>query len=159
MASYQQETYAREERISRPSNGDGRIARTNGDGQTTREPSIAHHLRQLSEEGVELVRKEVELAKAETSEKLSQAKRGVAEAAVGGAVLAGGMLTLLAAAVLLIGLVLPYWASALIVGGGTAMVGFALLGKAKHDTNPSNLTPDRTVNEVKRTQRMAKEHV
>lgn len=127
--------------------------------QGGRDRPLGSHLGDLTRETVELVRQEIALAKAEATEKADQAKRGAIELATGGAVLTGGLLVLLAAAVLLVGLLVPYWASALIVGGVVTAIGAVLLGKGKSDVNPKNLKPERSVQEVQRTKRMAQEHV
>ena len=121
--------------------------------------SITKHLSDLTSETFDLVRKEIELAKAEASEKIDQAKQGAIAVATGGAVLTGGLLILMAAVVLIVGLIMPMWLSALLVGLVGTIVGAVLLAKGKSDLNPKNMTPDRTVDELQRDKRMVKEHV
>lgn len=106
-----------------------------------------------------LFRKEIELARAETSEKISQA--GVAAGAIAG----GGVLALAALIVLLQALVialtelgLPPALSALIVGGIVAIIAFALIYKGINDLKASSLTPTRTVEALRRDAHMVKEH-
>jgi drug/metabolite transporter (DMT)-like permease len=106
-----------------------------------------------------LFRKEIELARAETSEKLSQA--GVAA----GAIAAGGVLALAALIVLLQALVIALSElglapalSALIVGGVVAIIAFALIYKGVNDLKASNLAPTRTVEALRRDAHMVKEH-
>jgi Putative Actinobacterial Holin-X, holin superfamily III len=105
-----------------------------------------------------LFRKEIELARAETSEKLSQA--GVAA----GALAAGGVLALAALIVLLQALVIALSElgvapalSALIVGGVVAIIAFALIYKGVNDLKASNLAPTRTVEALRRDAHMIKE--
>jgi drug/metabolite transporter (DMT)-like permease len=105
-----------------------------------------------------LFRKEIELARAETSEKLSQA--GVAA----GSIAAGGILGLAALIVLLQALVIALTElglapalSALIVGGVVAMIAFALLYKGMNDLRASSLAPTRTVEALRRDAQMVKE--
>lgn len=105
-----------------------------------------------------LFRKEIELARAETSEKISQA--GVAA----GSIAAGAILALAALIVLLQALVIaltelglaPGWAS-LIVGGVVAIIAFALIYKGINDLKASNLAPTRTVESLRRDATMVKE--
>ena len=82
-----------------------------------------------------LVRDEVELAKLEMKQKAKLVGKDVAMVGVGAGVTAAGGMVLLAALVLVLGLVMPYWAAALLVGGVFAAVGvgvaFAGLGALK----------------------------
>lgn len=121
--------------------------------------SLTGHISDLTTETVSLLRQEISLAKAETRESLQEAKRGAAELAIGGAFLTGGLLVLMAAAVLVVGLVLPLWASALIVGGVAAAAGAGLLAKGKDDISPKNFKPKRTIAELQSDRRMVKEHL
>ena len=105
-----------------------------------------------------LFRKEIELARAETSEKISQA--GVAA----GSIAAGGILALAALMVLLQALVIaltelglaPGLAS-LIVGGVVAYIAFALFYKGINDLKGSSLAPTRTVESLRQDAHMVKE--
>jgi Putative Actinobacterial Holin-X, holin superfamily III len=105
-----------------------------------------------------LFRKEIELARAETSEKISQA--GVAA----GSIAAGGILALAALIVLLQALVIaltelglePALAS-LIVGGVVAIIAFALIYKGINDLKGSSLAPTRTVESLRQDAHMVKE--
>jgi hypothetical protein len=120
--------------------------------------SLPGNIAELTQQTIELLRKEMKLAKVEVGEKLDQAKQGVTNLAVGGMILFAGVLTLLAAAVLGIGLYIPYWASALVVGGVVALIGGAMLGKGRHDVRPKNLEPERTLGELERDKRLIQEH-
>jgi drug/metabolite transporter (DMT)-like permease len=105
-----------------------------------------------------LFRKEIELARTETSEKVSQA------AAAAGAIAGGAILALAALIVLLQALVLALAElglasalSALIVGGVVAIVAFVLMYKGMKDLKASNLAPTRTVESLRRDAQMVKE--
>lgn len=75
-----------------------------------------------------LVRRELDLAKVEASERATQLGKDAAMLAIGGAVLHGALLVLLAAAVLLlVQLGLDPWLAALFVGVVVAGVGGLLL--------------------------------
>src|SRR5690606_27930803 len=121
--------------------------------------SLGSHFSELAHGTVDLLRKEVELAKSEVREALEQTKRGVAGVVAGATVLAGGFAALLAAAILGLGLYLPYWAAALIVGGAACAVGAVLLGAGKGVVAPANFIPHRTMAEHDRDKQMLKEHL
>lgn len=108
----------------------------------------------------ELFRKELKLFRAEIGEKTSQVFAAVGMLA-GAIVIALVALNVLAAALVSaiaeLGIE-PGWA-ALIVGGGLAIIAFALTAKGVNDLKASNLAPDRTVDAVKSDARMAKEKV
>lgn len=101
-------------------------------------------LRRLLNEFSILFRKEIALAKAEASEALSQAKTGAISMASGGAVLFGGFLVLLAAAVLGLAHVVADWLAALIVGGIVTVVGYVMIQSGKSKLGPEALKLDRT---------------
>ncbi len=98
----------------------------------------------------ELVREEMRLARAEMTQK---GKRyGLGGGLFGGAGLVGVLAAqaLVAAAVAALALVLPLWASALIIGAALAAVA-ALLGLAgrKQVTRAGSPTPEKTIDSVK----------
>ena len=102
--------------------------------QTTRDDrSTSDLLRELSQQTGDLVRKEMELAKAELREKGKAA--GIAGGMFGGAgvIALYGVGALIAAAILGLAIVLDAWLAALIVGAGCLAVAgiLALTGKKK----------------------------
>ena len=109
-----------------------------------------------------LVHEEAELAKAEISEKVSQVGSGVAELAVGGAIVFSGFLVLLAAAVAGLALFLPTehaaWLSPLIVGVVVMIVGFIVVSKGRKELKSGNLRPERTMQSMRQHADLAKEH-
>jgi drug/metabolite transporter (DMT)-like permease len=128
--------------------------------QQTDNRSVKELLGDLTQSVTTLFRKEIELARAETSEKISQA--GVAAGAIAG----GGILALAALIVLLQALVIALTElglapalSALIVGGVVAIIAFALIYKGMNDLKASNLAPNRTLEALRRDAHMVKEQV
>jgi Putative Actinobacterial Holin-X, holin superfamily III len=126
--------------------------------QQTDDRSLKELFGDLTHSVTTLFRKEIELARAETSEKINQA--GVAA----GAIAAGGVLALAALIVLLGALAaaltelgLAPALSALIVGGVVAIIAFALIYKGINDLKASNLAPTRTVEALRRDAHMVKE--
>jgi hypothetical protein len=109
-----------------------------------------------------LVHDEAELARAELSEKLSQATTGIGEIAVGGAILFAGFLVLLLAAVAALALVLPeeyaQWLAPLIIGGVVMIVGAIVLARGRSQMQARSLAPRRTMESLQRDARFAREH-
>lgn len=118
--------------------------------------SIPHLLRQLSDQITHLFTKEMALARSEVRQAVGRTKIGIGSVATGGAVLFGGFLVLLAAAVAGLTLVLSLWLAALIVGGVTAIVGAVMLGAGKKKLDASALKPDRTTESLHRDSDLVK---
>lgn len=133
-----------------------------GEPTTKADASFGSLISNLTQQVTSLVRKEIELAKAELSEKTSQATRGIASIAMAGAVLMSGFLVLLAAAVYGLNTVLPPettpWLSALIVGVIVVIIGFIMLKSGQNKLKTQNLRPDRTMASVKNDQGLARQH-
>jgi Putative Actinobacterial Holin-X, holin superfamily III len=126
----------------------------------TDDRSLKDLLADLTESITTLFRQEIQLARAETSEKITQV--GVAIGAIaGGAILALAALIVLLQA-LVIGIaeagVPPGWAS-LIVGVVVAIIAYVLIHKGTSDLKASNLAPDRTMSSLKRDAQVVKEQV
>jgi hypothetical protein len=128
--------------------------------QATDDRSLKDLVGDLTSSVSTLFRKEIELARAETSEKINQA------VVAGGSIAAGGILALAALIVLLQALVIALAElglapalSALIVGGIVAIIAFALIYKGTNDLKASNLAPTRTADSLRRDAEMVKEQV
>jgi hypothetical protein len=124
----------------------------------TDDRSLKDLLADLTESITTLFRQEIQLARAETSEKITQV--GVAI----GAIAAGAMLALAALIVLLQALVIgiteagvPAGWAALIVGLVVAVIAYVLIHKGTNDLKASNLAPDRTMSSLKRDAQVVKE--
>jgi hypothetical protein len=125
--------------------------------------SIGRLLTDLSTETTALLRGEIDLAKAEVSEKVSQAAMAVAALAAGALVLFAGFLVLLDAAVFGLGRVLePYGLpalAALIVAVSTMIVGLIILLIGRSALKTENLAPRRTAESLRRDREFVKEQV
>ena len=93
----------------------------------TNNASLGRLFRDLADDLSDLTRKEIELARTETMEKVSHASKAVISMAAGGFIAYAGLLFLLAAAVLVIATWVPYWLSAVIVGGVAVIVGLIMV--------------------------------
>jgi hypothetical protein len=109
-----------------------------------------------------LVHAEAELAKAEISEKVSQLQTGMAEIAIGGAIIFAGFIVLLFAASNGLAMVLPEehagWLAPLIVGLAVMVLGFIALARGRHELKARSLAPERTMENLRRDAQLAKEH-
>lgn len=114
------------------------------------EPSTGQLMTQLSEQTSQLVRDEVQLAKAELKESLKHAGAGAGLFSAAGLFAVSGWAILLAAAVLALGLVLPMWAAALIVAGVLFLIAAIAGLTGKKQIDQASPTPERAVENVKR---------
>lgn len=126
-------------------------------------PSLGSLFSDLWRQTTTLVQEEAELAKAEVSDKVSQAASGAGTMAAGGAVLYAGFLALLVAAANALMFVLPaehaLWLSPLIVGVVVMAVGFAIYASGRSDLKARNLRPSRTMQSLRRDGQLVKEHI
>lgn len=105
-----------------------------------------------------LFRNEVQLVRAEASEKVHQATNAVVYLAVGGVLLFAALLALLGAIVawlVILGIEVQW--STLIVAAVVALIGYILLRKGMNDMKARNLTPNRTVAQIQNDARTARE--
>ena len=123
--------------------------------------SLSTLVSDLTQQSSDLIRKEAELAKAEMSEKLSEAQSALIALAIGGALLIVGLFYILNAVVYGIAEVLPPdlspWLAALIVGGTISVIGYLLVQKSKSKLQPKNLKPEQTMDSLQHDKIMLKE--
>lgn len=124
-----------------------------------RDKSIGGLFSDLAREAARLVRQEAALAKAEFVNGLGQAGTGAGLLAAGGALLFAALLAFMVAAGFALGLVLPGWAAALIVGGVVLIVGGVLLLIGRSNLAAHNLMPRRTLNTLRDDAQWAKEQM
>jgi membrane protein len=117
--------------------------------------SLSQLVRELANDGANLIRQEIALARAELTQNLGGLARHARSAAVGAGVALVGLLVLVAFLVIGLGALLggAYWLSALIValvlvatGGGLALSGVRQLGRAA-------LAPEESIDSVRATRR------
>jgi hypothetical protein len=116
--------------------------------------SLPALLGDLSRETVDLMRREIALARAEASEKIGHAK-AAATSMGGGAILAmAGVVVLLQAAVVALAMVLPPdqapWLAPLVVGIVALLVGWAMLKGGSAKLDGEHLKPERTLNSLRK---------
>lgn len=121
--------------------------------------STGELISRLSEQTSALIRDEMRLAQAEYKDKAKHAATGLGMFGAGGLLAFFGLATLVAAAVIGLAEVVPWWASALIVAGALLLVAavVSLVGK-KQVEQVTPATPERTMGSVKRDITEVKEH-
>jgi predicted phage tail protein len=114
---------------------------------------------ELTRETTTLFRQEVQLAKAELSQKVTQAGSGATELAVGALIAFIGVQALVAAAIIGLATAMQWWLAALIVGIVIAGIGAIVVMRGIANLKARNLTPQRTINTLKDNRTWAKEHL
>jgi predicted phage tail protein len=115
------------------------------------ERSIGELFGQLSQDMTLLVRQEVQLARAEMSDKLSRLTTNLVSVIGGGFVAYVGALALVAALILALHDLanISPWISALIVGALLAIAGYSMLRRGLTELKRVDLAPRRTVENIK----------
>lgn len=122
--------------------------------------TILDLLRSLTFEMRDLVRDEVQLAKVEISNKVSQAGTGAMAVGAGALVAFAGFLVLLDAIVIALANFFEadmVWLSPLIVGVVVMAIGYGMLKSAQKRLDPDSLTPRRTSASLRADAMMFKE--
>lgn len=128
--------------------------------QSKEDRSLGELLGDLARESSTLVRQEVELAKAELTQKASRLGKDLGFLAIGGAVAYAGLLAILAAVIILLADAgLPWWLSALLVGLVVAGAGYFLVQKGLQALKREELAPRQTIDSIKEDAQWAKEQV
>jgi hypothetical protein len=124
----------------------------------THERTLGELFSDLSRDTRTLIQEEVRLAKIELSEQASSMGRGAGVAVGGGLVAYGGLLALIAAAVLgLIAAGLPPWAGALLGGMAAAALGYLMVRSGIATIRAVNIAPRKTVETLKEDAQWLKE--
>lgn len=115
------------------------------------ERSIGELFGQLSQDMTLLVRQEVQLARAEMSEKITRVITNLVSVIAGGFVAYVGALALVAALILALQDLanISPWISALIVGAVLAIAGYAMLRRGLGELKQVDLAPRRTVENIR----------
>jgi hypothetical protein len=121
--------------------------------------SIGELFGQLTQDMTLLFRQEVQLARAEMTEKISQVTGNLISVIAGGFVAYVGTLALVAALILGLHEVadISPWVSALIVGALFAITGYVMLNRGLKELKRVDLAPRRTVESLKDDVQWAKE--
>jgi uncharacterized membrane protein YqjE len=128
-----------------------------GDGEDLRDRSLGELLKQLSEQTTRLVHQELELAKAEITQKGKQAGMGAGMFGGAGALGLAALGALTACFILALNAVMPAWLAALIVAVVYGIIAFVLFkqGQAKIKAAGPPV-PEQTIETVKEDVEWAK---
>jgi len=125
------------------------------------ERSLGDLFGQLSQDLSLLFRQEIQLARAELSEKISRLTTNMVAVLTGGFVAYVGALAIVAALILFLHQVVGIspWVSALIVGAVFGLAGYAMLNKGLKELKRVDLAPRRTVENIKEDVQAIKDDV
>jgi len=110
----------------------------------------------LRQEATLLIKREVELARVEASQKVGQITRGAVALAIGGAVLFAGILFLMLSGTYGLSKVVQPWFAALIVGCVVLLIWVIMLLKGASNMKNLNLKPERTLETLKDDARLVR---
>jgi hypothetical protein len=148
---------------STPTNRTDHVSRVVGDGETraTRydDDSVPGLVKKLAYDLSRLFNQELALAKAEIKSNMKDVGTGVSSIATGGAVLYAGLLFLLGSVMLLLTNWMDLTAAAFVVGAVVTIIGAILLSAGKKKMSADSLTPDRTINSVKKDADLARRKI
>ena len=125
--------------------------------QTQDNRSVGELFSELSREFSTLVRDEVNLAKAEMTQKATEAGKNIAFMAAGGILALAGLMKLLDAAIAALAAAgMPVWAAALIVGLVVMAIAGALVMKGLNSLKNQDMAPRQTIETLKEDAEWAK---
>jgi VIT1/CCC1 family predicted Fe2+/Mn2+ transporter len=125
---------------------------------TFEEESVADLVKDLRDETINMVRQQIELAKTETSEKVSVYSRNISSVAIGAGVLYAGLFFLLGAFTLgeyaffiTVGLTpfVSLWLAPLITGVIVSLVGWSMVSGSMKKIKNTSILPDKLVHSIK----------
>lgn len=126
--------------------------------ETKNDRSLGELFTDLTRETGTLVRKEIELATTEMTQKASKAGRNVASIVIGGAVAYAGLLGILAAVVIGLATIgLSWWLSAFLVGLVVAAIGYFMIQKGLDALKKVDIAPRQTIETLKEDTEWVKE--
>ena len=120
--------------------------------QNKDERAIGELLGDLYRDAERMVRLEVEFAKTEVTQKATRVGKNAGFLVAGAIVAYTGVLAILAGIIALLGLVIPVWISALIIGILVAGAGAFLAWKGLQTLRQESVSPQRTIDTLKEDQ-------
>jgi len=113
------------------------------------EKSLGDLFSELAAETSTLVRQEVALAQTEMAHKATRVGKNVGYLVVGGAVAYAGLLAIIAGVIIVLGMAIPVWVSALLVGAAIGIVAYFLISSALAELRMTDPVPRQTVETIK----------
>jgi len=124
-----------------------------------KERSLGELFTELAGETSTLVRQEVALAQAEMTHKAVKAGKNVGFLVVGGAVAYAAALSIIAGIIVLLGMAIPLWASALLVGVVIGIAAFFMISSAVAGLKRTDPVPHKTIETIKEDAKWLKKEV
>lgn len=121
--------------------------------------SLGELFTDLSRKTTMLVRQEIELAKTEMTEKITEAGKNIGFLVIGGAVLYTGLIFILAALAILLADYMSDWLAALIVGLIVAVIGVVLVQRGRTALKQTTLAPEKTIETLKEDKEWVQQQV
>lgn len=121
------------------------------------ERSIGELFADLARDTSTLVRKEVQLAQTEITQKVTEVGKDAGMIGAGGALAYAGLLAIIAGIILGLGELIPLWVSALVVGVVVAGIGYVLIQQGLTAVKRVDLTPRATIETLKEDAEWVKE--
>jgi hypothetical protein len=106
-----------------------------------------------------LMRQEIQLARAETMEKVTETTQSAIWMAAGGMVAYAGVIALLIAAIVGLANFIPLWLSAAIVGLVVIVVGYLLIQSGRSRLSNVSVVPEKTIASIQEDAALVKEKV
>ena len=113
------------------------------------EKSLGDLFSELAAETSTLVRQEVALAQTELTHKATRVGKNVGYLVVGGAVAYAALLAIVAGIIIVLGMAIPLWVSALLVGAVIGVVAFFMISSAVAELRKMDPVPRQTVETIK----------
>ena len=113
--------------------------------ETKDQVPLARLFSDLARDVVTVIQQEVRLARAELSSKVGSVARPVGFIAAGGALMYTGLLAILAAAIIALHALLPWWTAALFVGLVVSGGGYLLLQTGLEEVRRQDVVPRQTI--------------
>jgi len=113
------------------------------------EKSLGDLFTELASETSTLVRQEVALAQTEMAAKATRVGKNVGYLVVGGAVAYAALLAIVAGVIIVLGMAIPLWVSALLVGAVIGVVAFFMISSAAAELRKTDPVPRQTVETIK----------
>jgi uncharacterized membrane protein YqjE len=121
--------------------------------------SIGELFSELANETGLLIRQEVALAKVELTQKANRIGRNVGYLVLGGAVAYAALLALLAAIIILLANVMPWWVAALVMAVLVGIIAAVVISKALAALKNTEVVPRQTVETLKEDAQWAKQQM
>jgi hypothetical protein len=123
------------------------------------ERSLGELFTELAKDTSTLVRQEVALAQTEMTHKAVKTGKNIGFLVVGGAVAYAAALAIVAGVIIALGLVIPAWAAALLVGVVIGIAGYFMITSAIAGLRRVDPVPHRTVETIKEDAKWLKKEV